>query len=146
MHPSSWIFSSPSCRLGRKGKLWKKDEERYVGWLLGTSEKWVLTKKRRKGLINSSKLPPPSLCQYRDDHNKVYFGDKCLNEKAAPQRAVSFLHIKTKVVVDSTLNSSLPVVSQRFKQIPLFRGTLRDNEKTVDTAYCESSTSNLLRN
>lgn len=49
--------------------------------------KMVLKKKRTKGLINSSKLPLSSLCQYRGDHNNVYFGDKCLNEKAVPQKA-----------------------------------------------------------
>lgn len=89
--------------------MMKKDEGRYRA-LLGTSEKMLLNKKRIKGLINSSQLSAPSFCQYRGDHNNVDFGDKCLNEKAVPQRAVSFLHIKTVVVVDSIPHSSLVVM------------------------------------
>lgn len=134
--PSSWIFSSPSCRTERIGKGWKKEEKRYTVWLLGTSEKWFLTNvfnknKRIKWLVNSSQLPSLSNCQYRDDHNNVYFDDKGLNEKAAPQRAVSFLHIKTVVVVDSILHRILHllVMWQRFKQNHFFRGTLRVNDR-----------------
>lgn len=104
--------------------MMKKEEERYRGRLLGTSEKQFLTKKRIKGLINRSQLPAPSLCQYRDDHNNVYFGDKCLNEKAVPQRAISFLHIKTVFVVDSILHSSLLVMWQEIQaKTPLQRNT-----------------------
>lgn len=66
-----------------------------------------LMQKRRKGWKNDEEEKCQCFYQCRDHHKNVYFGDQCLNEKAAPQRAVSFLHTEIVVGIDSILHSDL---------------------------------------
>lgn len=81
-------------------------------------------------------LRSPSLCQCRDDHSNVYLGDKCLNDKAASQKVVSFLQVKIVAGIDFFLHSEYQLCDNDSEKTTFFRGIPTDSEKHVDMAYC----------